>query len=79
MMLLEELLHVVQSLGRVQSFEGENFSSLRLYCQQSTRARWLAVDHDGAGAASTFSASDLQSRQAEMVAQEIAQQKTIGD
>lgn len=78
MMLLEELLHGVQSLGSVQSFESENFRTLGLYRQQSTRARWLAIDHDGTGAASAFSASDLQCRQAEMVTQEITQQKTVG-
>ena len=78
MMLLEELLHVVQSLGSVHPFEGDDLGSLGLHRQQSARSRRLSVYHDGAGAARTFSASDLQCRQAEIVAQEIAQQKTVG-
>ena len=78
-MLLEELLHMVESLGSIESFESENFRSLGLHREQSAGARGLAVDHDRAGAASAFSASDLQSRQTEMIPQEIAQQKTVGD
>jgi hypothetical protein len=73
MILLEKLLHVIQSLGRVNSFESENLGSFGLYRQQSTRARRFSVDHDGTGAASPFTASDLQSRQSEMFTQEIAQ------
>jgi hypothetical protein len=72
------LLHVVHSRGSVQSFKSENLGSIGLYRQQSTRARWLAVDHDGTGAASAFSTSDLQCCQAEVVSQEITQQKTVG-
>jgi len=62
MILLKELLHTIESLGSVYSFESENMGALGLHCEQSTTAGWLAVDHDGTRAASSLSAGNLQSR-----------------
>jgi hypothetical protein len=76
-LLLENLLHVIQSLGSIQPFEREDLRSIGLHRQQSAGARWLMIDHYCARAASAFSACDFQSREPEMIAQEIAQQETV--
>jgi hypothetical protein len=77
MMLLEQLLHLIESLGWVQPFERENLGAVGLYRQLSARARWLAIDYDGTSAACPLSTSNFQGREAEMFAQEIAQKKPV--
>ena len=78
-LLLENLLHLIQSLWSVQSFERKDFRSVGLYRQQSAGTGGVPINQDRARSTCTFPAGNFESRQAQMIAQEIAQQETVDD
>jgi hypothetical protein len=77
-LLLKNLLHVIEPFGSVYAFERENLGTVGLHRELNAGACGFSVHHDRAGAARAFSATELQSRETQVIAQEIAQQKTVG-
>ena len=74
---LERGLHRVQlAVSRRETFDGGYLRSIRLRGENRARLDRIAIDQDRAGTALTGVATDVRAGQAEVVADEIDQQRT---
>lgn len=75
-MLAKLVLQCVQSVGRTEPLDGGDLGPIDLDRKSEARARTVAIQKHGAGAADAVLTADMGAGQAEGVAEEVRQQQT---
>src|SRR5690242_11721978 len=74
-MFVEGLLQRVELADPAEAFDGLDRAAVRLHRKHQARARAIAIEQHGTGAADTVLATDMRAGEAERVTEEITQQQ----
>jgi hypothetical protein len=75
MFLMECFLKGMQIIWSAQAFDGANLMPVGLGCKDQARAHRETIEDDGAGAAYAVFTADMRTRQSQVMAQEVTQEK----